>query len=63
MTHTVDLIYTNTEKVYYIVAYLIEYTPIDKIVGRVKAGKTRSKEEVIQGSEWRPEPNCTDIAG
>lgn len=51
MTHTVDLIYTNTDKVYYIVAYLIEYTPIDKIVGRVKTGKTRSKEEVIQGSE------------
>ncbi|KWU42583.1 zf-MIZ-domain-containing protein, partial [Rhodotorula sp. JG-1b] len=49
VTHTVDLIYTNTEKVYYIVAYLIEYTPIDKIVGRVKTGKTRSKEEVIQG--------------
>lgn len=51
VTHVVDLIYTNTEKVYYIVAYLIEYTPIDKIVGRVKAGKTKSKEEVIQGSE------------
>ncbi|GAA6020304.1 hypothetical protein JCM10207_003219 [Rhodosporidiobolus poonsookiae] len=44
----VELVYTNTEKVYYMAAYLIEYTPIDKVVSRVKAGKTRSKEEVIQ---------------
>ncbi|GAA5876930.1 hypothetical protein JCM3774_000542 [Rhodotorula dairenensis] len=48
-TITVDLVYTNTEKVYYIVAYLVEYTPIDKIVARVQAGKFRTKEEVIQG--------------
>ncbi|GAA5947804.1 hypothetical protein JCM3775_005240 [Rhodotorula graminis] len=40
--------YINTEKVYYLIAYLVEYTPVDKVVNRVKAGKTKSKEEVIQ---------------
>lgn len=49
--NSVDLVYTNTDKVYYIVAYLVEYTPIEKIVNRVKAGKFRPKEEVIEGSE------------
>lgn len=49
--NSVDLIYTNTDKVYYIVAYLVEYTPIETIVNRVKAGKFRPKEEVIQSSE------------
>ncbi|BGP12118.1 hypothetical protein JCM10213_004683 [Rhodosporidiobolus nylandii] len=44
----VEIAYVQTERVYYLVAYLIEYTPIEKVVARVKAGKTRSKEEVIQ---------------
>ncbi|GAA5917532.1 hypothetical protein JCM8208_001582 [Rhodotorula glutinis] len=40
--------YINTDKVFYLIAYLVEYTPVDKVVNRVKAGKTKSKEEVIQ---------------
>ncbi|GAA5979879.1 hypothetical protein JCM11641_007574 [Rhodosporidiobolus odoratus] len=44
----VEVSYINTEKVYYLVAYLVEVTPIDKVVEKVKAGKTRAKEEVIK---------------
>ncbi|GAA5893200.1 hypothetical protein JCM6882_003911 [Rhodosporidiobolus microsporus] len=47
-TNRVEMAYVSTEKVYYLVCYLVEYTPIPTIVNRVKAGKTRSKEEVIQ---------------
>jgi len=35
------------------VAYLIETTPINKVVEKVKAGRTIPKEEVIQSSEPR----------
>jgi len=34
------------------VAYLIETTPINKVVEKVKAGRTISKEEVIQSSKF-----------
>ncbi|GAA5871066.1 hypothetical protein JCM8547_005348 [Rhodosporidiobolus lusitaniae] len=44
----VEVAYINTEKVFYLVVYLVEYTSVDKIVKRVKAGKTRSKDEVIK---------------
>ncbi|GAA5825637.1 hypothetical protein JCM3770_001175 [Rhodotorula araucariae] len=47
-SNRVELIYINTEKTFYIVPYLVEYTPVEKVVNRVKAGKTKSKEEVIQ---------------
>ncbi|GAA5828078.1 hypothetical protein JCM11251_005720 [Rhodosporidiobolus azoricus] len=46
-TNRVEVAYVSTEKVYYLVCYLVEYTPISTIVNRVKAGKTRSKDEVI----------------
>jgi len=40
-------------QVFYLIAYLVEYTPVDKVVNRVKAGKTKPKEEVIQSSVSR----------
>lgn len=72
----VELIYTNTERVsfllsnldasrhtgslscflhvskvtYYMVAYLVETTSVKKVVEKVKAGRTKPKEEVIQSS-------------
>ncbi|BGP36123.1 E3 SUMO-protein ligase pli1 [Rhodotorula kratochvilovae] len=44
----VEVIYINTEKTFYIVPYLVEYTPVEKVVSSVKAGKTKTKDEVIQ---------------
>ncbi|GAA5956340.1 hypothetical protein JCM3765_005633 [Sporobolomyces pararoseus] len=45
----VELIYANTERTtYYMVAYLVETTPVKKVVEKVKAGRTKPKEEVIQ---------------
>ncbi|GAA5910532.1 uncharacterized protein JCM6883_003203 [Sporobolomyces salmoneus] len=45
----VEVIYTNTERTtYYMVAYLVEVTPVKKVVEKVKAGRTKPKEEVIQ---------------
>ncbi|GAA5821657.1 hypothetical protein JCM10212_004313 [Sporobolomyces blumeae] len=45
----VEVIYINTDKTtYYMVAYLVETTSIAKIVEKVKAGRTKPKEEVIQ---------------
>ncbi|GJN91907.1 hypothetical protein Rhopal_004932-T1 [Rhodotorula paludigena] len=43
----IEFIYINTEKTYYLIAYLVEYTPVPTVVSRVKAGKTKSKDEVI----------------
>ncbi|GAA6044234.1 hypothetical protein JCM8097_005284, partial [Rhodosporidiobolus ruineniae] len=47
-TNRVEVAYASTDKVYYMVVYLVEYTSIDKVVNRVKVGKTRSREEVIE---------------
>ncbi|BGO98903.1 E3 SUMO-protein ligase pli1 [Rhodotorula toruloides] len=47
-TNRVEVIYINTEKLYFLVCYLVEYTPVESVVGKVKSGKTKSKEEVIK---------------
>ncbi|BGP21135.1 zinc finger, MIZ-type protein [Rhodotorula toruloides] len=47
-TNRVEVIYINTEKLYFLVCYLVEYTPVEAVVGKVKSGKTKSKEEVIK---------------
>lgn len=39
---------------FYLVTYLVEYTSVDKVVTRVKAGKTKPKEEVIKSSASPP---------
>ncbi|GAA6021539.1 hypothetical protein JCM11491_006479 [Sporobolomyces phaffii] len=45
----VEIIYTNTDRTtYYMVTYLVETTPVRKVVEKVKAGRTKPKEEVIQ---------------
>ncbi|GAA5931720.1 hypothetical protein JCM1841_003400 [Sporobolomyces salmonicolor] len=44
----VDVIYVNTEKLYYLVAYFVEKTSVAKVVEKVKANKKKSKEEVIK---------------
>jgi len=36
------------------VAYLVETTPVKKVVEKVKAGRTKPKEEVIQSSKLIP---------
>ncbi|CDR47556.1 RHTO0S14e05204g1_1 [Rhodotorula toruloides] len=47
-TNRVEVIYINTEKLYFLVCYLVEYTPVETVVGKVKSGKTKSKEDVIK---------------
>ncbi|GAA5923708.1 uncharacterized protein JCM15063_003737 [Sporobolomyces koalae] len=45
----VEVAYSNTDRTtYYMVAYLVETTPLKKVVEKVKAGRTKAKEEVIQ---------------
>lgn len=51
-TNKVEVIYINTEKLYFLVCYLVEYTPVETVVGKVKAGKTKPKEEVIKSSAF-----------
>ncbi|GAA5871191.1 hypothetical protein JCM1840_000138 [Sporobolomyces johnsonii] len=44
----VEVIYVNTEKLYYLVAYLVEKTSVAKVVEKVKTNKKKPKEEVIK---------------
>lgn len=44
----VDLTYINTEKIYYMIVYFVEYVSIEKLVERVRRRKFRPKEEVVK---------------
>lgn len=43
----VDVIYTNTDKRYYVIVYLVEHFSIPLLIKNLKAGKQQTKEEVL----------------
>ncbi|KAK4701957.1 hypothetical protein P7C70_g4262, partial [Phenoliferia sp. Uapishka_3] len=47
VVNKVEVVYVNTDKRYYMAAYLVEVTSVSQVVARIKKGKYRSKEDVM----------------
>ncbi|KAK4693669.1 hypothetical protein P7C70_g8883, partial [Phenoliferia sp. Uapishka_3] len=47
VVNKVEVVYSNTEKRFYMAAFLVEVTSVKQVVERIKKGKFRSKEDVI----------------
>ncbi|EGG03529.1 uncharacterized protein MELLADRAFT_90133 [Melampsora larici-populina 98AG31] len=46
-TNRIDVIYTNTDRKYYVIVYLVEHFSIPLLIKNLKASKQQTKEEVL----------------
>lgn len=62
VVNKVEVVYVNSEKKYFMAAFMVEVTSVKQVVDKIKKGKFRSKEDVIASSpSFAPSPGtCTD---
>lgn len=51
----VELVYMNTEKVYYMIVYFVEALTVSQVVEKIQKDKFRQKDDVLKSSEY----SCT----
>lgn len=50
-TNKVELVYMNTEKLYYMIVYFVESFSVSQVVEKIKKDRFRQKEDVLKSSE------------
>lgn len=59
----VELVYMNTEKVYYMIVYFVEAFSVQQVVEKIKKERFRQKEDVLKSSKCQIPSSHLDFVG